>query len=171
MDKSNSTNIPTVEQLVNQAVTYLKEWTSKELDNIIARSILDRKPVIMRLNRGYIVGNYFINQHNHRWWKISHRYSNDEHIFTSKLSAICYAFYYQIGSFKFADRVLKEDDEVGRLTVKTEQYRYRFDEAKKKKNTHKIDLFLVRFEEASLRLTFSKNLLEKTLRSAKYIKF
>jgi hypothetical protein len=157
--------------LVNQAVSYIKDWTNKEIDHIIARSLRERRPIIMRINRGYLVGNYFISSHNQRWWKLSHRFSNHEHIFTSKLSAICYAFHYQIGSFNFADRLLKEDDEVGRLLIKTEQYQFRFTEAKKKKNTLKTDLFLVRLEESSLRLTASKDLLEKTLQSAKYIKF
>ena len=76
-----------------------------------------------------------------------------------------------MGYIKHADRILAEDDAVGRLTLKAEHYFRCYKRALKKKNSQKIDLFLVRYQESSLRLSDSKNLLEKTLQSAKYIKF
>jgi hypothetical protein len=172
MDKLNSINTVTIEQIVDRAVLYLKNWTHNELNAILKKSVDERQPIIVNLkNQKWLVGNYLISQYNQRWWKLKHRFTSDEQIFSNKLSAIYYAYHYQIGYLARANNILKEDDDVSRLLLKTEQYKQRFLQAKKKKNLHKIDLFFTRYQESALKLSASKNLLEKTLRSAKYIKF
>lgn len=172
MEKLNTIDISTVNNLVNGVVTYLKNWTHHELEVVIEQSIKQKKPLIINLGKkGYIVGNYVIDQISKRWWRLRFRFSDKEYMFTNKLSAICYAYYTQIGNFSRADRIFKEDDEVGRLSLKAEHYYYRYQQAQKKKNVHRTDLFLVRYQESSLKLASSKDLLEKTLQSAKYIKF
>ena len=140
----------------------------------VQQNIASKKnPLIVKLgNRGYLVGHYFLETVEKRWWRLSCSINGDQkHIFSSKLSAVCYALCMQMGYLKQADRILNEDDAVGRLTVKSEHYFRCYKQALKKKNSQKIDLFLVRYQESSLRLSNSKNLLEKTLQSAKYIKF
>lgn len=172
MEKSNIIDISTVEQAVKGVVSYVKTWTQSELENVIEQSIKERHPIILNLGKkGYLVGNCAIDLCNKRWWRLRFRFSNQEYLFTNKVSAICFAYYNQIGRHDRADRILKEDDDVARLTIKTEHYYHRYQQAQKKKNVHRTDLFLVRYQESSLRLSASKSLLEKTLKSAKYIKF
>ena len=172
MEKSNTIDISTVEQAVKGMVSYVKTWTHSELENVIDQSIKNRQPIILNLGKkGYLVGSCAIDLINKRWWRLRYRFTDKEHLFTNKLSAICYAYYSQIGRYDRADLILKEDDDVARLILKTEHYYHRYQQAQKKKNIHRTDLFLVRYQESSLRLSASKSLLEKTLQSAKYIKF
>ena len=174
MEKSNTLNISTVEDIVNSAVSYIKSWTRTELINVVQRNLSNsRSPLIVKLgSRGYLIGHYLLEPIEKRWWRLSCSLNGDQkHIFSSKLSAVFYALCYQMGYIKHADRILAEDDAVGRLTLKAEHYFRCYKRALKKKNSQKIDLFLVRYQESSLRLSDSKNLLEKTLQSAKYIKF
>lgn len=173
MDKSNSPDKSTVEQLVDQAVVYLRNWSKTEL----AAMLSDTKnkgqmPLIARIGKkGYIVGNYAVLPVDNGWWRVSYRFSDFEHVFTSKLSAICYAVCQQMNRIVLADRILKDDSDVARLTIKADQFLFRLKQAQKKKNSLKSDLFLVRYEETTNRLNESKSHLEKSLKSAKYFKF
>lgn len=173
MAKLNSIDISTVEQAVNNAVNYLKKWSQEELSRLMEQTSKGHQtPLIIKVpNKGYIVGNYFLEQIDAGWWRLVYRYSDKEYIFFNKLSAVCYAVYSQTNNYTRANQILHDDEQVGRLTLKTEQYYFRYKQAIKKKNTHKTDLFWVRYQETSHRLSNSKNLLEKRLKSAKYIKF
>jgi hypothetical protein len=173
MAKSNSINISTVEQAVNNAVDYLKKWSHEELARLMEQTSKGHQtPLIIKVpNKGYVIGNYFLEQIDNRWWRLTYRYGDREYIFFNKLSAVCYAVYSQTNNCTRAERILQDDEQVGRLTLKTEQYYFRYQQAIKKKNTHKTDLFLVRYQESLQKLSNSKNLLEKSLKSAKYIKF
>lgn len=174
MEKSNTVDISTVETAVDCAVKYLKSWTRTELLNLVQQNINNNQtPLIIKMgSRGYLIGYYFLEPIEKRWWRLSCSISGDQkHIFSSKIAAVCYAMCSQRGYFNKADRILKDDDAVGRLTMKTEHFYRRYRQAIKKKNSQKTDLFLVRYQESSLRLADSRNLLEKTLTSAKYIKF
>lgn len=172
MDKSNSPDKSTVEQLVDQAVDYLRNWSKVELSAMLTATAKNGKtPLIARIGKkGYIVGNYAILPVNN-WWRVCYRFSDVEHVFTNRLAAIFYAVFQQTNKINLADRILKEDANVARLTIKAEQFYFRLQQAQKKKNALKTDLFLVRYEETTSRLNESKSQLEKSLKSAKYFKF
>jgi hypothetical protein len=173
MDKSNSLDKLTVEQLVDQAVDYLRHWGQAELSAMISNTKDKGKaPLIARIgNKGYVVGNYAVLPIGDNGWRACYRFSDFDHVFTSKLSAICYAVCQQMDKIMLADRILKQDADVSRLSVKADQFYFRLQQALKKKNSLKTDLFLVRYEETTNRLNESKSQLEKSLKSAKYFKF
>ena len=173
MDKSNSLDKLTVEQLVDQAVDYLRQWSKTELSAMLSNTTnKGQMPLIARIGKkGYVVGNYAVLPIDNNWWRVSYRFSDFEHVFTSKLSAICYAVCQQMNRIMLADRILKEDADVGRLSIKADQFYFRLKQAQKKKNALKTDLFLVRYQETTTRLNESKSQLEKSLKSAKYFKF
>ena len=172
MAKSNTPDTLTVEALVNQTVDYMRKWSQAEIETMINNAARTQQmPIIARIGKnGFIVGNYAVQFENDRWWKLSNRFSDTVYVFTSKLSAVLYAIYRQTGKINQADKILAEDEEVSRLTTKTEQYYFRYKQAQKKKNLHNVDLFFVRYQETSRKLNASRSLLEKTLKSAKYIK-
>lgn len=173
MAKLNSIDISTVEQAVDRAVHFLKKWSQEELARLMEQTSKGHQtPLIIKVpNKGYIIGNYFLEQIDLNWWRLVYRYSDQERLFFNKLSAVCYAVYSQTNNYTRANQILHDDEQIGRLTLKTEQYYFRYKQAIKKKNTHKTDLFWVRYQETSHKLSNSKNLLEKSLKSAKYIKF
>jgi len=173
MAKSNSIEISTVEQMVAQAVSYFKNWSEDELSDLIAKQTKSNQmPFIAAIGKnGYVVGNYAIKLIDSDWWEVHYRFSDTVRIFSSKLAAICYAIFNQTGKDTKADVILKNDTEVSKLTIKSENFYFRFKQAQKKKDQQKIDLFLVRYQESASKLTIAKSNLEKSLNSAKYIKF
>jgi hypothetical protein len=173
MDKSNSINKSIVEQLVNSTVVYLRDWSKAELSALVDNPDKSGKmPVILRFGKhGYIVGNHAVRTIDNKWWLVNYRFNDVEHVFTSKLSAICYAVCHEVNKIKLADRILHDDTAVGRLSIKAEQFQTRLKQAQKKKNSFKIDLFLVRYEETTNQLNESKSQLDKSLKLAKYFKF
>jgi len=158
--------------MVAQAVSYFKNWSEDELSALIAKQTRSNQmPFIAPIGHsGYVVGNYAVKLVND-WWEVHYRFSDTVHIFTSKMAAICYAICNQTGKDSKADIILKNDAEVSKLTIKSENFYFRFKQAQKKKDQQKIDLFLVRYQESASKLTLAKSNLEKSLNSAKYIKF
>ena len=171
-DQSDISNMLAVEGIVNQAVSYLRNWTREELVSFVSASTNGRTtPLIAQINKNsYIVGNYAIAKTGPSNWKVIYKYSDSEYHFSNKLSAVLFSVYQQTGQINSADTVLLRDENVSRLSIKAEHYLHRYKQAVKKKNIHKIDLFLIRYQETMLKLDASKRLLEKTLKSAKYIK-
>ena len=173
MVKSNSTNTLAGEQLITQALAYMKHWSKAELSSIIAKTAENKQmPVIAPIGKkGYLVGNYAMQLLENGWWQVTYKFSDTTHIFTTKISAICFAVLRQTNRTELAESILRDDLEVGRLTIKAEQFYFRLTQAHKKKDNHRISLFLVRYQETSSRLHYFKSNLEKSLKSAKYFKF
>lgn len=171
MDKSNSVDTLKIEQLVHEAVEYLRRWTKEELRSIIDESSKsNRLPVIAPIGQqGYIVGNYGIcPTEDKKWWRVNYRYSDQEYIFVNKAAAVCFALSQQTGKIILADKILKQDQEVGKFQLKSEMFKERFYQACRRKNRDKADLFKSRYQEVSLKLVEARNVLEKSLKSTKY---
>jgi hypothetical protein len=173
MVKLNSTNTLAGEQLIAQAVAYMKHWSQNELSSLITKASKNNEmPIIAPVGKkGYLVGNYAMQLMDNGWWKVTYKFTDSIYIFTTKLSAICFTVLQQTNRKELAEFILRDDLEVGRLTIKAEQFYFRLTQAQKKKDNHKISLFLVRYQETSTKLNHFKSNLEKSLKSAKYFKF
>lgn len=172
MEQSNTLEISAIEGYVNQAVDYLRNWTQQELAEFVTKTVDGRHtPLIAKIKKdNYLVGAYLVSREPSNQWKVFYWRSEAEFLFSSKVSAILFAIYRQTGRDKTASSILTHDQEVSRLSIKADLYSFRFRQAVKKKNSHKIDLFSVRYNETSLKLKAAKEHLEKILNSAKYIK-
>lgn len=171
MEKLNTLSTSTVEQFVNQAITYVQHWTKKELLTILEKKqSVSSTPVIIQIGkRGFLVGNYAMQPIERNWWRVSYRYDEEaEYIFSTKASALYFIYYRHKNNFQRSDNILTEDEQVRRWQLKSDHYQYRYKQCLKKKNYDKADLFYNRYQEAMCRLNHSKNLLEKSLKSAKY---
>ena len=170
MDSTNTVNISKIEEIVNRTVIYLKEWTQKEFLELVNHPLhKDQAPLIVDMGgKGYLIGNYAVRPMKGNWWNVSYCYSDTEYIFSSKIAAVCYAVYKQSGKTNLAEKILKQDEDVGRLIVKTDQYKYNYKQAKNKKNNFAADVFLSRYHNYLTQLEQSKNDLGKSLKLAKY---
>lgn len=170
MEKSSFVNTLTIDQMVQGTLSYLRDWTKKEFDSILTETAKNKTPVIAPVGgRGYVVGNYgIIPTENKKWWRVSYRYSDQEYLFANKAAAVCFAVSHQTGRWLLADRILREDQEVGKFQLKKDHFRIRFERACRSKNRDRADLFRNRYQEASLRLMQAQSLLEKSLKSTKY---
>jgi hypothetical protein len=172
MESSNTLEISTIEGVVDQTINYLKTWTQHELTAFVTGNVDNRNaPLIARIGKNkYLVGYYVVAVEPNNQWKVIYWPSDSEFLFSSKLSAMLFTICRQTGRDKTADSILLHDQEVSRLSVKADLYSFRFRQAVKKKNSHRIDLFSLRYNETSLKLKAAKFHLEKILNSAKYIK-
>lgn len=162
-----------INTIVNQTVDYLQSWTKKEFLSMLEKnSTAGKMPIIAQFgDRGYLVGNYALQPSYQNWWQVSYRFGdNEDKIFSSKVSALCYIVHRHNNNLYRADQILTDDKNVQRWMVKSEQYHYRYRQALKKKNSLKSDLFFTRYQETIYQLNQARSQLEKTLRSAKYFK-
>ena len=170
MDKYNTVDKLTIEQTIDRAlkqvVTQVKHWSRKELENL-----LDQKnqpqPLIVPLGRNcYLIGNYALRSINHTWAMI-YRYNDQELIFLNRHAAIFYAICQQNGRGQLADEIYRYDQACLRINHDVEFYQNKLEHHKNKGNT---ELFRSRYLESRARLNHQRQLLEKSLKMAKYIK-
>ncbi len=172
MDKSNIITVQEIEKIVSGTVDYCKNWTRTELLSMMVRQGSNRLPIMIKVsNNGYIIGRHMIDQQRNGDWKLEHYMGDFSYVFSNKLSAVCFSVMHQTGRTNQAVQIRLQDNNVSRLTTKSEQFYHRYQQYSKKKDTTKSDIFLTRYLETKHKLKQSKNLLEKSLKSAKYIKF
>lgn len=170
MEKSNTVDISKIEETINQAVVYVKDWTQNQFKLILNDKLNKNQiPLIVDMNgKGYLLGTFAIIPMENKLWKLTNFYSDNEYVFSSKISAVCYAVYMQTSRKNLADKILTQDQNVCRLRIKVEHYKYCQTRAKKQKNYVLVDVFNSRYENYVERLAQAKSILEKSLKLTKY---
>ena len=152
--------------LISLAIDKINYWAKSELNYI--RHALDKPVLIPISNNLWIIGNYVIqNVDNHKF-----KVTKDKiliHTFYSKRAAIFYAALSKIKQYKIADELLNADTKVARLYDECEFYSKKIT-SKHKKDNFKLNLWFNRYQNFKMQLHPAKNDLEKTIRSAKYMK-
>lgn len=152
--------------LVNLAIDKINHWAKSEINYI--RHALE-KPVLIPISDNlWVIGNYAIHTiDNHRF-----KVTKDKitiHTFYSKKAAVFYAALDKAKQYKIADKLLEADTRVSRLYDECEFYSKKI-AANRKKDNFKLELWSNRYQNFKMQLHPAKNDLEKTLRSAKYMK-
>lgn len=158
-----------VEQAVAQAVKKIKNWTRKEIFNLVdIQKKKDNRPLIVPIRADlFLVGNYAIRQLDNLWHMI-YRYNDDELIFVDKQAAVFYAICSQTQRWQIADQLLNYDRHINRLIVEEGRLKIRLLNAGNKNNYNLKDLYYSRHQETLAQLSQHRMLLEKTLKLAKY---
>jgi len=149
-------------RLVDHAANYIINWTKKELRKFV------NQPVVIQIgDYGFCVGKYTITGKSKKSWAV---HNNDQfiHDFTSKTNAILYCLCETTNSYSSAKELLDLDSKIGRLENDLEQYKHCLTTTKDK---FKIELFLNRYLDAKYQYKAQNDILKKTLKSAKYLKF
>jgi len=170
MDKSIIIDKSTVEQAVQLAVKQVNRWTKKELAQILIRQNKKTSPLIIPIGSGFIIGKFALKPIGHSW-QVLNRYNDIELTFINRTNAMFYAVLTQIGKTIEADSIQDYDSTINRLTIEAERFKYRLEQAAKKKNYVSYDIYSSRYYETMAQLSNSQFLLEKTLKSAKYYNF
>ena len=170
-EKFNILNKSTVEHAVKEVVKHVKRWTRKELETLLASSIISKEkiPIIVQLDdQCYLIGDYacsLINDH----WHLIYRNSDKELEFQNKNSAIFYAICQQTNRYQLAEQILKYDNDILRLRQKANIYRTRYIQAGKgKQKSSYSDIYSCRYHESMAKMSHARVLLEKSLKMAKY---
>ena len=146
----------------------LGEWTQRQVQQA---SINDRTPYIWPLGAaGYIIGNRKV-MSNKGYWAMLNTYNETQHIFDSKLSAVFYCLCDQTGKYRLAQNIKTQDVEVMRLKNDIVHYQSSVNRAIRNKKSDAAAIWEARLFDARLRLKTANDQLQKSLTSAKYIKY
>jgi hypothetical protein len=152
--------------LVNLAIHKINHWAKSELNYV--RHALEKPLLIPISNNLWVIGDYVIqNIDSHRFKVTKNKITI--HTFYSKRAAIFYAALSKVKQYKIADKLLDADIKVARLYDECEFYSNKIT-SKQKKDNFKLTLWSNRYLNFKMQLHPAKNDLEKTIRSAKYMK-
>jgi len=166
--KNESQDVKKLKAAIAVTATYINQWTEHEVN---ALSIKDKMPYIWPIgNNGFIIGHYRI-LNNHGEWQVRTFDNTLVHSFTEKLSAVFYVFCETTKRYKISSSLITNDSAVGRLRNDITHYQASIKRAKVNKQYDSVDIWVARLQEAMLQLRTANSELQKSLNTAKYIKY
>jgi hypothetical protein len=155
------------DQIVELTTQYISAWTQREFATISRNKKL---PLIWPIpNGGYVIGPRRIVQHQ-GYWELQDFAHQKIHSFDTKQSAIFYTLLDATKQFYLADVIRMADSEVKRLKNDVVHYEASMERGIKNKNSFGISIWSARLEDAKLRLNEAQLSLQKSIKSAKYLK-
>jgi hypothetical protein len=160
--------ISQAKQAVALTAKFLTAWTEHQVQSI---AINERTPYIWPLGRdGYAIGTRRVLQVN-GYWRVENISKELLYVFEEKTSAIFFCLCEQSGRHSLADSIASTDDVVRKLRNDVVHYEASVERAIKGKNSEKISIWSARLYDAKIHLKHASNELQKSLTSAKYIKY
>ncbi len=160
------------QQQVNHAAAvttqFLKEWTDRELRYLALNKKL---PVCLPIgDHGFLIGKFRLEKIQDNCWRVKN--NNDVAVsdFTSKISAVCYAFAEHLNHTTLARNLLKVDNLVSKLEMDQQYYQHTIRTNLKKQDYFRADLAKLRYLDCNFQLQTARRELEKTINTAKYLK-
>lgn len=161
-------SIARVKHVVAETARFLGEWTEQQ---VLRHSINDRTPYIWPLGKsGYVIGYRRILMDNGQW-QLRGAHHERLHTFDQKLSAIFYCLLEQKGRYKLAETIKNLDSDVLRLKNNIVHYQSSVNRAIRNKKSDSAAIWEARLYDAQLLLKTANDQLQKSLTSAKYIKY
>jgi hypothetical protein len=147
---------------------FLTSWTEQQVRTI---AVTEKTPYIWPLGKtGYAIGNRRV-LNNRGYWQVENTSREIIGVFGEKISAVFYCLCEQTGRHKLADSITVSDNEVKRLKNDVVHYEASVERAIKNKNSEKIAIWDARLFDAKIHLDHANDQLQKSLTSAKYIKY
>lgn len=166
--KKESPHLRELEAAVKATALYLSQWTQQQVHQL---SVGNKAPYIWPIGTaGYIIGPYRVLNDNGSW-QVRDNDNQLIHAFSDKLSAVFYCLCEHSGRFKLSNNIYQADNEVTRLRNDIVHYEGSVRRAKKAKRFDSVDIWVARLFDAKIRLGLANNELQKSLVSAKYIKY
>ena len=154
--------------VIEATARYLGEWTEHQVTNL---AVNKHTPYIWPLGRsGYAIG-YRRIMEDRGYWQLQNTFHEKIWVFDNKLSAVFYSLCEQKGYTKLAETIRLADSEVLRLKNDVIHYQASLERAITNKKSDSIAIWDARLIDANLHLKSAKNQLQKSLTSAKYIKY
>ena len=153
---------------MDAAALYISQWTEQELQTITKN---ERMPYIWPIQGvGYIIGHYRV-LNNKGIWQVRDRDNALLYTFTEKLSAVFYVLCDVTKRYNLARNLRVADERVNRLRNDVVHYEASVKRAKNGKKYDNLDIWKARLNESNTQLQYANQELQKTLNSAKYIKY
>jgi len=157
-----------IEQAARATTEYLKEWTDRELQDLVLNQKI---PVCLPIgDHGFLIGRYRMYPVGKHTWRVLDNNQELVHDFSRKLSAVFYCLTTQLNKLNLARSILTADTAVGKLELDQDYYMYSIKNYAKKQDFFRVDLAKLRYIQAEHELRFANQELEKTINTAKYLK-
>jgi hypothetical protein len=155
------------ETIVGATTQYISAWTQREFATISRNKKI---PLIWPLPQGgYVIGSKRIIQ-KQGYWQLQNFDHECLYNFDSKQSAIFYCLCDYVKNYHLADTIRMADSEVKRLKNDVIHYENSMERAIKSKDSFGISTWSARLDDARLRLNYAQISLQKSIKSAKYLK-
>jgi hypothetical protein len=166
--RKESQDLANVKKFVEATALYISRWTEHETHKI---SISKNMPYIWPIEGlGYIIGHYRV-LNNKGSWQVRDSDNVLIHAFTEKLCAVFYVLCDSTRRYNLARNLILADTNVNRLRNDVIHYEASVKRAKTSKNYDRVDIWKARLYDSMLQLTVANQELQKSLNSAKYIKY
>jgi hypothetical protein len=165
-DASSTKRKPGVE--LTNAISSIHRWTKIQFNNIKSQ---EKLPVCWSAgNNRLIIGNYYVEKITDRAWRVKDHNREFVHDFVSKPSAVFYSLCMQVNQIPLSHKLLKHDNQLGLLEADFSFLKIRYKKAQEKKDLFYLQLYAAKLTQNLAQQKAARLLLEKTLRSAKYLK-
>ena len=166
--KNASQDAKELKQILDATALYISQWTEQELRTISKR---ENMPYIWPIDKvGHVIGHYRV-LNNNGIWQVRDSDNKLIHIFTEKTSAIFYVLCDVTKRYNLSRKLLVADMEVNNLRNDIIHYEASIRRAKVNKNYDSVDIWRARLQNATIELSIANQELQKSLNSAKYIKY
>lgn len=166
-DTFNNPTKDDIDKVIAGTAQYIAAWTQREFAKLANNKKL---PLIWPLPKGgYIIGKQRVISAG-GYWQLQNSHGDVKYTFESKQSAIFYSLCDQINQHRIADMIRVTDYEVMRYKNDIVHFESSLKRAEKKQDSFGISIWTARLEDAKLRLNFAQIQLQKSIKSAKYLK-
>ena len=166
--KNASQDLAKAKKFVEATAVFISRWTEQELQTI---SNKEKMPYIWPIdNLGYVIGHYRV-LNNKGAWQVRDSDNKLIQTFTEKLSAVFYVLCDLTRRYNLARKLGVADATVNRLRNDVVHYEASIRRAKVNKNYDSVDIWRARLQNATIELSIANQELQKSLNSAKYIKY
>lgn len=167
MEESSTDVKQAVDAAIKEAVSQVRKFTKTQLKNLI-RAPDNKKPLIIPIGQdGYVIGNYAIKIYKNYWY-VKYFYDDREIVFANRQAALFYALSQHKRRYALADSILQYDQDIERLEIESNLFQLLLSKAKKNKNQSSAAIYSSRLVEVKHLLNIKRNLLAKSLKTAKY---
>jgi hypothetical protein len=156
-----------VDEAIVGIINQIKEFTYSQLYEIITKS---KDPLVYAVSdTEYVLSRYIVVKTNDVWRVMTHL-GDIDHDFHNKNSAIIYAIMLMQNKINLSEKIAKADTEVLYSKNEMDLYRAKLTAASKGQDAFKQELYAAKFSNSRVRYINAREDLEKTLRTAKYLK-
>ena len=157
-----------IEQAAQATTAYLKDWTTRELKNIVLK---EKIPVCIPIgDHGFLVGRYRVENVNGDCWRVLDNNHDEVHNFCRKLSAIYYCVASELKLYQLAQQLLTSDNTVSKLELDNDYFNHTIKVSLKKQDYFRADVAKLRQIHTVYELKPALEELQKTINIAKYLK-
>jgi hypothetical protein len=153
---------------LTQAVKLIHHWTKTQLGNVTNKQM---PPICLPVgDKRLMVGAYSVEKLSGNIWRVRDNNRELVHDFVSRPSAVFFCVCVQTNQIPLSHELLKNDNQLGLLESELSILNARFKRAITGGDKFVVQLYAAKLVEAIAHRKKAKAVLEKTLRSAKYLK-